>query len=113
MQVKAQLDRTAYRSRHGTDNQSALVKASKNKANPATDEVRVENQAVILTQLQWRCTFSFFNLRITIRENLTSRKKKKKNTNELAAQHDKTLQETIAFPDKRKLLLVIQIQETI
>ena len=32
--VKAQLDRTAYRSRHGTDNLSALVKASKNKANP-------------------------------------------------------------------------------
>ena len=31
--VKAQLDRTAYRSHHGTDNLSALVKASKNKAN--------------------------------------------------------------------------------
>ena len=29
------------------------------------------------------------------------------------AQHDKTLQETMAFPDKRKLLLVIQIQETL
>ena len=29
------------------------------------------------------------------------------------AQHDKTLQETIAFPDKRKSLLVIQIQETL
>ena len=27
-------------------------------------------------------------------------------------QQDKTLQETIAFPDKRKSLLVIQIQET-
>jgi len=32
VKVKAQLDRTAYRSRHGTDNLSALVKASKNKA---------------------------------------------------------------------------------
>ena len=41
MQVKAQLDKTAYRSRHGTNNQSALV-----TANPA---VRVENQAAILT----------------------------------------------------------------
>ena len=41
--VKARRDRTAYRSRHGTDNYSALVKASKNKVNPATDEVRVEN----------------------------------------------------------------------
>ena len=30
--VKAQLDRTAYRSHHSTDNLSALVKASKNKA---------------------------------------------------------------------------------
>ena len=27
--------------------------------------------------------------------------------------HDKTLQETIAYPDKRKSLLVIQIQETL
>ena len=29
------------------------------------------------------------------------------------AQHDKTFQETIAFPDKRKSLLIIQIQETL
>ena len=36
---------------------------------------------------------------------------KKKNTS--WAQHDKTLQETIAFRDKRKSLLVIQIQETL
>ena len=27
--------------------------------------------------------------------------------------HDKTLQETIAYPDKRKSLLVIQIQEAL
>ena len=53
-QVKAQLDKTAYRSRHGTDNSSALVKASKNKAlNPAPDEVRVENQAAVLAQSQY------------------------------------------------------------
>ena len=52
MQVKAQLVKTAYRSRHGTDNYSAFVKASKNKANPATDEVCVENQAAVLTQSQ-------------------------------------------------------------
>ena len=30
----------------------ALVKASKNKANPTTDEVREENQAAVLTQSQ-------------------------------------------------------------
>ena len=29
------------------------------------------------------------------------------------AQYDKTLQETIAFPDERKSLLVIQIPETL
>ena len=29
------------------------------------------------------------------------------------AQYDKTLQDTIAFPDERKSLLVIQIQETL
>ena len=29
------------------------------------------------------------------------------------AQHDKTLQETIAFSDKRKFCLVIQIQEAL
>ena len=28
-------------------------------------------------------------------------------------QHDKTLQKTIAFPDRRNALLVIQIQETL
>ena len=39
-------------SRHGTNNWSALVKASKNKDNPATDEVSVENQSVILTESQ-------------------------------------------------------------
>ena len=49
MQAKAHLDRTAYRSRHDTENLSALVKASKNKANPATDEGSVENQSAILT----------------------------------------------------------------
>ena len=51
-----------------------------------------------------------------MRENLTSRKKKqtnqKKKTLTSLAPNDKTLQETIAFPDKRKSLLVIQIQET-
>ena len=52
MQVKAQLDRTIYRSRHGTNNWSALVRASKNKANPATDEVSVDNQSAILTESQ-------------------------------------------------------------
>ena len=41
--VKAKLDRTAYRSRHSTEQVTrvALVKATKHKGNPATDEVRV------------------------------------------------------------------------
>ena len=47
----------------------------------------------------------FFNPEIAIRENLRFRKKK--HTNELAPQHDKTLQETITFPNKRKLRLAI------
>ena len=50
--VRAQLDRMAYHSQHYTDNESALVRASKNKANPATDEVRVENKSAILTESQ-------------------------------------------------------------
>ena len=43
--------------------------------------------------------------------NILQKKKTKKNKKNLTiwAQHDKTLQETIAFPDKRKSLLVIQI----
>ena len=53
--VKAQLDRTAYHSRRDTDNKSALVKASKNEADPATDEVSVEHQSAILTESQ--CSF--------------------------------------------------------
>ena len=48
---------------------------------------------------------------LSIRENLTSCKKKKTLTSWV--QHDKTLQETIAYPDKRKSLLVIQIQGTL
>ena len=64
------LDRKAYRSRQCADNYSALVKAAenkvayvadvergmvmqaKNKANPTTDEVRLENQAAVLNQSQ-------------------------------------------------------------
>ena len=44
--VKAKLDRTAYRSRLSTKQVTrvALVKATKHKANPATDEVRVKNR---------------------------------------------------------------------
>ena len=44
--VKAQIKRTAYRSRHSTEEVTrvAHVKATKHKANPATDEVRVENR---------------------------------------------------------------------
>ena len=43
---KAQLNRTAYRSRHSTEKVTrvAHVKATKHKANPAADEVRVENR---------------------------------------------------------------------
>ena len=42
--VKAQVNRTAYRSRHSTEvTRVAHVKATKHKANPATDEVYVEN----------------------------------------------------------------------
>ena len=37
----------------------------------------------------------------------------KKKTLTTWAQHDKTLQETIAFLDKRKSLLVFQMQETL
>ena len=44
--VKAQLNRTTYRSRHSTEEVTRVadVKATKHKANPATDEVRVENR---------------------------------------------------------------------
>ena len=44
--VKAQIKRTAYRSRHSTEEVTrvAHVKATKHKANAATDEVRVENR---------------------------------------------------------------------
>ena len=44
--VKAQLNRTAYRSRHSTEKLTrvAHVKAIKHKANLATDEARVENR---------------------------------------------------------------------
>ena len=44
--VKAQVNRTAYRSRHSTVEVTrvAHVKAAKHKANPATDEFRVENR---------------------------------------------------------------------
>ena len=38
------------RERVRSDNYSALAKASKNKANPATDEVCEENQSAILTE---------------------------------------------------------------
>ena len=42
--VKGQVNRTAYYSRHSTDvTRVAHVKATKHKANPATDEVHVEN----------------------------------------------------------------------
>ena len=43
--VKAQVNRTAYRSCHSTEEviRVAHVKATKQKANPATDKVRVEN----------------------------------------------------------------------
>ena len=48
-----------------------------------------------------------------LREFNILQKKKKKKTLTSWAQHDKTLQETIAFPDKlRKSLLIIQIQGT-
>ena len=111
------IDRTAYRFRHCADNQSDLVKASKNKANPKTDEVRVENKAAILNQSQFavlhsRCSFSFFlSVNHYPREFNILQKKKKTLTS--WAQHDKTLKETVAFPDKRKSLLVIQIRETL
>ena len=44
--VKAQVKRTAYRSCHSTEEviRVAHVKATKQKASPATDEVRVENR---------------------------------------------------------------------
>ena len=44
--VKAQLDKAAYLSRHSTEQVTrvALVKATKHKANPTTDEVRVDNR---------------------------------------------------------------------
>ena len=41
--------------------------------------------------------------------NILQKKTKNKKNLTIWAQHDKTLQETIAFPDKRKSLLVIQI----
>ena len=43
---KAQVNRTAYRSHHSTEEVTrvAHVKATKHKANPATDEVRAENR---------------------------------------------------------------------
>ena len=37
-EVNAQLDRMSYSSRHDTETRVALVKAPKNKANPATDQ---------------------------------------------------------------------------
>ena len=43
-QSSAWLDRTAYRSRRDTITRVARVKATKHKANQATDEVRVENR---------------------------------------------------------------------
>ena len=44
--VKAKVNRTAYRSRRSTEEVTrvAHVKATKHKANPATDEVLVENR---------------------------------------------------------------------
>ena len=56
----------------------------------------------------WR-SFSFFICNSLSERILTSCKK----TLTTWAQRDKTLQETIAFPDNRKSLLVIQIQETL
>ena len=46
--------------RHKQLEYSALVKASKNKANPVTNTVRVENQAAILTESQMQ--FSIVDL---------------------------------------------------
>ena len=46
--------------RHKQLEYSALVKASKNKANPVTNKVRVENQAAILTESQMQ--FSIVDL---------------------------------------------------
>ena len=41
--------RNSYRSRYGTNwTRVAPVKATKHKANPATDEVRMDNQTMVL-----------------------------------------------------------------
>ena len=44
---QAQVNRTAYRSRHSTEEETGVahVKATKHKANPATDEVCLENRS--------------------------------------------------------------------
>ena len=47
---RAVVRKSRERVRSDRDNYSALVKVSKNKANPATEEVREENQSAILTE---------------------------------------------------------------